>query len=116
MTNEQINQFEQSIESFMQELPANVLEANRGAFDTMKTLITMQKQKQEPGGRVKEGEVYYYLTTNVEGTKIEIHDAYDFRHDLDNKRRDTGNYFESRVDAYIRQSIIENFFQEKKDE
>lgn len=114
MTNEQINQFEQSLDQFMQELPDNVLEANRGAFDTMKTLITMRKE--EPDGRVKEGEVYYYLTTNVEGTKMEIHNAYDFRHDLDNKRRDAGNYFESRADAYIRQSIIENFFQEKKDE
>lgn len=114
MTNEQINQFKQSLESFMQDLPANVLEANRGAFDTMKTLITMQKQK--PDGRVKEGEVYYYLTTNVEGTKIEIHEAYDFRHDLDNKRYDTGNYFKHRGVACICQSIIENFFQEKKDE
>lgn len=49
--------------------------------------------------RVNNGEKYYYLTSDVLGTRLVIRKHYDYGHEEENRRYEEGNYFTSLREA-----------------
>lgn len=63
--------------------------------------------------RARQGEPYWYITSNCTGHLWKVEMAYDYHHEMDDTRYEKGNYFTSSNDADLFLVRIRDLFKRR---